>query len=804
MIYVNRSSVPDPFQMNSDLQALALREFEAAKETVANYGSPQRSSDFTAFCEAEVSDALRKLFSNKCAYCETPIGKETHGGVVQHRPFESVLEAPNHPGYWWLANDWNNLFLACHTCSKAAAGTGGHSGKGNRFPLADGSPRAGDPGEEAEEIPLLIDPTAIEPAEELVFMDDGSVVGLRDIGNATIEVFNLNRPSLVEARLKRCEELIGSYLVFVARLFNDTENLNRLNVDEAIDDLRSELHTNKPYLGLSRQLLRTWLEDFGDGVTLDGDSYDLSWIILQGLTKPARTRRLEQPDPKDVSKYVKQIAGAYPAYLARDDVKEEGRISQAKYRNKASLFSLLTLDGNSPLPRGQNRVERIEISNLRAIADLNIKVSEESESGLPWLMLLGENGTGKSSILQAVSLALAGPGMAARLIHEQRLRPDTFIRAERSSAEVHLKLNGFDSLHSVVIDRKGLVFSAPGQDPVTVLTSDILNSSSPPPADETWPRHTMLLGYGATRVASSDGAYQGHGDGIAQIGNLFDAFVALRDPQTWLLSLPPATFNDVASIFLKVFELVDGEEFDRSNGVVWLKKGDISIPIRQLSDGYQSIISVLSDVMATLIANNRNKNFQDGQAIVIIDEIDAHLHPLWQMRIVSRLRAALPEVQFITTTHQPLCLRGLSKDEVALLYKDEDWKVRATTDLPEQFGYHVDNLLTMPFFGLHSTMSEETEALYARYYQLLKETEGSKTESDELGNIRSALRAGGQFGRTQREDLFYRVLDEFLAQSEEAEMPDISDSAVKELAKRLMRLKDSGIDDKGKGKGGAS
>jgi hypothetical protein len=74
-----------------------------------------------------VKAALRRLFSNKCAFCESPLLK---GGEVLHwRPTSRAAQlkgevAPHH--YWWLAYDWNNLYLSCIGCFKS---------KGSRFPV---------------------------------------------------------------------------------------------------------------------------------------------------------------------------------------------------------------------------------------------------------------------------------------------------------------------------------------------------------------------------------------------------------------------------------------------------------------------------------------------------------------------------------------------------------------------------------------------------------------------------------------------------------------------------------------------
>ena len=70
-----------------------------------------------------------------------------------------------------------------------------------------------------------------------------------------------------------------------------------------------------------------------------------------------------------------------------------------------------------------------------------------------------------------------------------------------------------------------------------------------------------------------------------------------------------------------------------------------------------------------------------ASGIVLLDEIDAHLHPRWKMRIVESLRATFSGMQFIVTTHEPLCLRGIKEQEVVVLRREGD-DVRYIDDLP--------------------------------------------------------------------------------------------------------------------------
>ena len=164
---------------------MKAHDFHATNE----HDRRQRRFDFTVHKHPMVRNALQELFHGKCAYCETKAGVwggleiehfRPKGGVV--RPDGTLL--PDH--YWWLALEWDNLYLACIQCNRrhrssttvAGAARPEIVGKGDRFPLEDESTRAvvlADWEQLANEKPLLLDPCRDDPTEHLVFLTDGLV-----------------------------------------------------------------------------------------------------------------------------------------------------------------------------------------------------------------------------------------------------------------------------------------------------------------------------------------------------------------------------------------------------------------------------------------------------------------------------------------------------------------------------------------------------------------------------------------------------------------------------------------------------
>lgn len=97
-----------------------------------------------------------------------------------------------------------------------------------------------------------------------------------------------------------------------------------------------------------------------------------------------------------------------------------------------------------------------------------------------------------------------------------------------------------------------------------------------------------------------------------------------------------------------------------------------TVPLESLSDGFRSVFVIVSDLLLRLsLASPRPEDVLAQEAVCLIDEIDAHLHPRWQERVVPSLRALFPRVQFIATTHSPIVVSTAAPFEVFRLDEEE-------------------------------------------------------------------------------------------------------------------------------------
>jgi hypothetical protein len=166
-----------------------------------------------------------------------------------------------------------------------------------------------------------------------------------------------------------------------------------------------------------------------------------------------------------------------------------------------------------------------------------------------------------------------------------------------------------------------------------------------------------------------------------------------------------------------------------------------------------------------------------AEGTVMIDELGAHLHPRWKMRIVSAIRDVFPRVQVIASTHDPLCLRGLLDGEVTLLRRLPEGEIYRVEDLPSVEGLRVDQLLTSEFFGLNTTFDPEVDKLFTRYYELKGKWQLDATEQQELATLQAELDRYRVLGRTRRERILLEAADDYLA----TEVVTVDDQERKEL-----------------------
>lgn len=286
MILRRRNMVAEPAILGPTSVAASK---ERAKATM-HYGAhppPTKNITFKVYSSDEVRELLNQLFGTKCAYCEGVLQGLMPMDVEHFRPKGEIVTAAGavlFPGYWWLASSWENLLPSCIDCNRQRWHKSGNAkyryGKQNRFPLAEGCPHATTPNAIANEVPLLIDPAAEDPAIHLDFGFVETPAGIRELlarpkilrdedesekGRTSIEVHGLNRPGLAAERKRRVDELAFALDNMAERwtdahaIGGDAGNARREKIRADIRKLtRLYLSWRSPYAAACRAYFNAW------------------------------------------------------------------------------------------------------------------------------------------------------------------------------------------------------------------------------------------------------------------------------------------------------------------------------------------------------------------------------------------------------------------------------------------------------------------------------------------------------------------------------------------------------------------
>ncbi len=654
-------------------RAALLEAFDGDQLKVAQSRSLSSTNDYSVTQEPQLIEALLQLFEGNCAFCESPTEKPK---VYRFRPkanAEPVDDlSTSHLYYAWLSEAWQNLYPICEECVPKRESYFPLNGKRSGLPQLgeierfvesqDGMwPAVAYPPDEK---PVLLDPCQDRQIwRNLGFSVDGVAVSRSRRGLETIDHFQLNRASLVEQR---------------HRVINEEIAYTRM-------DLKGEER---------REI--TWMEG---AIGHQG--------AVRLFMRNALARALNSSPTSDLDRQRRAL------YRLRDGVERFDRVID-------------TLRGEQQeQPKPHREPERkaipdsftsIEVRNYKSLERIELKMPDPplfTSSGLkePSLLILGENATGKSSILEAIAL-----GAMPREARER-------LKFKPSEALLNPKYMGASDKTP---PQKAVISLTYGEDTKRVLTLTHDQFESSEIRDEGSPPHIPLFAYGAYRqFLEKERNFAQH----KHIRSLFEPDELLSNPEKWLSKLSDPHFNMVVRALREVFN-VEGtfDVIDRSESGIFVVSQQVESdmtktrrePISVVSSGFRAVLAMLCDIMQGLMDKRINPSFQSletAQGLVLIDEIEAHLHPRWKMSIMTGLRRALPRVSFIATSHDPLCLRGMGKDEVLVLERvsgdmvETDLPIftQALVNLPDNEKWTVEQLLTADFFQLRTTESAAAE-----------------------------------------------------------------------------------------------
>lgn len=424
-------------------------------------------------------------------------------------------------------------------------------------------------------------------------------------------------------------------------------------------------------------------------------------------------------------------------------------------------------------------IDKIEIENLCAIEKLDIQFRENEYAG--WHVIIGDNGAGKSTFVKAVVIDILGSSLLNTFLDFPSFVRNGF-RIGKSFAYI-LQDEKFDK-HIKNDNHRKTKFLTGGFSAYSKLISKEEKEENKRRINDKKDNTGRLVGdyyfwneenkgwfsaaYGPyRRFKGGDNRWVDIAKNNPKIGSHISVFgedVALTEVLEWLKDLnykrlegklEGAILEDVKKFLNSGGLLPFNTYLDvvSSDGVFFKDGNGATIEIINLSDGYRSILSLTFDLVrqlircygADLVFENIRKGemFVDLPGVVLIDEIDSHLHPTWQTRIGQWFTQYFPKIQFIVTTHSPLICRGAIKGSVWRLPSPASGEqtIEITGTALERLIYgNVLDAYGTEVFGKDVARSEAGKAKIERMAKLnMKSIKGTiePEEKKELDHLRS-------------------------------------------------------------------
>lgn len=314
-------------------------------------------------------------------------------------------------------------------------------------------------------------------------------------------------------------------------------------------------------------------------------------------------------------------------------------------------------------------------------------------------LLVGINGVGKSTILDAIRILLSQvlPKFTA-----SKSKPITFtardIKFARGALTAEIKFDAEETAFNYLVHQpqENYIAITDREGEVRGQTYELVKRQDLQPDVKDIPKHIKtsstqpLAVYFSTRrslasIAAPSKQISAGGQAAAFAEALSERELRLREYADWLL-VQEALVQErrkSAQQHLDGLKRAVTTFMDKCTGLhavrepettLFIDKDGVSLDVRQLSDGERGILALVLDLAKRLSQANPKLEdpLRDGKAVVLIDELDLHLHPQWQRTIVEQLTQTFPNCQFIATTHSPLIIGEVKPPGLTLITKEDN------------------------------------------------------------------------------------------------------------------------------------
>lgn len=437
-------------------------------------------------------------------------------------------------------------------------------------------------------------------------------------------------------------------------------------------------------------------------------------------------------------------------------------------------------------------IRDLSIQNLKLLKDLSLSFVRPDGSLRMWTVIIGENGTGKTSILQAIAMAAAGQlqvnnlaGKVVANLRDRRSELPMQVRANFSFSELALHSTAnFPELLTPPSPELRLVSSVSLTATERSLRGSSFYASSPEAAmaevsytggalDSARAANTPLwfvAGYGVARSLPDAGRVPALDlPSIERMAPLFPDSPPLTSTafanyfssvgedsaraRRYASTLRDALFSAEKLLpRLRDLELrgsggvrTAGDLQERNRFSQSVGRTSLKIPANALSHGYASTIAWIADLVGhILLEANDDVAPEQMYGLVLIDEIDLYLHPTWQVVLIHALRTTFPGLQFIVTTHSPLVLASVEDtDEIIRLGTDPESGDVVTCPVHDDPRLMTGTETYRAFFGIDDIYPVPAGANLRDYRYLAANPYRSDSDEQRMNELQDQLRRDG-------------------------------------------------------------
>lgn len=388
----------------------------------------------------------------------------------------------------------------------------------------------------------------------------------------------------------------------------------------------------------------------------------------------------------------------------------------------------------------------LELEGINCFKDRQtLDLSDANGNYSPWSIILGDNGTGKTTLLRVLDRMQLEIYYLNQNSDESKDKYAPLILSNKFFKSLDFRIELKIKNHEQSID-------------VNTIVSDVYREFT-----NFSEKLFFLLSYGATRRMSDKDISTSKDDINSKKTSLFDQNTELINAEYWYLqkfTAYSAADNGIKIRLKEQLDLVTKILIDFLPDVLDLRIKEIKtlnekaslevkinqkewINLRDLSFGYQTLTALIVDIASKMMEQYpESENPLTEPVIVLIDEIDLHLHPKWQRTVIDKLSQNFPKAQFIATSHSPLIVQAAQdKGANIVVCRKEGEKVIIDNNPDEVNGWRIDQILISDLFDTGSSRSFETENYIKEKNNILSQRDLLESDKKRLKVLNAKIKS---------------------------------------------------------------